>query len=218
MHRAAPSASLRRTGWPTCDPHLGGRHPVAGAARAAGRTTIGRAIRVIPFVDLKAQYQSIKDEIRVAVDRVLESAQFVLGPEVQAFEEQFASYCACRHAIAVNTGTSALHLALLAAGVGPGDEVITVPFTFVATVAAIGYCGARTVFVDIDPVTYTLDPNQLERAITPHTRAILPVHLYGQMADMDPIMEIAGRHGLVVIEDAAQAHGAIYKGRRAGSI
>jgi dTDP-4-amino-4,6-dideoxygalactose transaminase len=149
---------------------------------------------------------------------VLESAQFVLGEEVAAFEEEFARYCGARHGVAVNSGTSALHLALLAAGVGPGDEVITVPFTFVATVAAIRYTGARPVFVDIEPASYTMDVTQVERAIRPRTRAILPVHLYGQPADMDPILEIARRHNLVVIEDAAQAHGAQYNGRRVGSL
>ena len=135
-----------------------------------------------------------------------------------AFEQEFAAYCHSKHGIGVNTGTSALHLALLAAGVGRGDEVITVPFTFVATVSAIDYTGATPVFVDIDPQTFTMDAKQLEAAITPKTKAIIPVHLYGQCADMDPILEIAKRHGLVVIEDAAQAHGAEYKGRRAGSM
>lgn len=173
---------------------------------------------MIPFVDLKAQYHSIKDEIDAAIARVLESSQFVLGDEVAAFEEEFAAYCGARYGIAVNSGTSALHLALLAAGIGPGDEVITVPFTFVATVAAICYTGARPVFVDIEPRSYTMDVNQLEGAITKRTKAILPVHLYGQPADMDPILEIARRHGLIVIEDAAQAHGAEYKSRRVGSI
>ncbi|MBD2437158.1 aminotransferase class I/II-fold pyridoxal phosphate-dependent enzyme [Nostoc sp. FACHB-110] len=173
---------------------------------------------MIPFVDLKSQYLSIKDEIDSAVLKVLESTQFVLGSEVKALEAEFASYCNADYGIAVNTGTSALHLALLAAGIGPGDEVITVPFTFVATTAAICYTGATPVFVDIDPITYTIDVNQIEAAITERTKAILPVHLYGQPADMAPIMEIARRHGLVVIEDAAQAHGAEYKGQRVGSI
>lgn len=172
----------------------------------------------VPFADLKTQYLAIKNEILSAVERSFESTQFVLGNEVAAFEEEFAAYCGSRYAIAVNTGTSALHLALLAAGVGPGDEVITVPFTFVATAAAIGYTGAKPVFVDIDPATYTMDPRQIEAAITPRTRAILPVHLYGQSADLDSIRNIARRHGLLVIEDAAQAHGAEYKGRRCGSI
>ena len=173
---------------------------------------------MIPFVDLKAQYQTIKPEIREAIDEVLESQHFVLGPQVKAFEQAFAAYAGTEHAIGVNTGTSALHLALLAAGIGPGDEVITVPFTFVASVAAIVYTGARPVLVDIDPVSYTIDPARIEAAITPQTRAILPVHLYGQVADMDPILDIARRRGLLVIEDAAQAHGAEYKGRRAGSM
>ena len=141
-----------------------------------------------------------------------------LGPDVAAFEDRFAAYCNVDHCCAVNSGTSALHLALLAADIGPGDEVITVSMTFVATTAAILYCGAKPVFVDVDPVSWTMNPALIEAAITPRTKAILPVHLHGLMADMDPIMEIARRHGLVVIEDAAQAHGAEYKGRRAGSI
>lgn len=172
----------------------------------------------VPYLDLKAQYQSIKPEIDAAIARVLESCQFVLGTEVANFEKDFAAYCGAAECIALNSGTSALHLALLAAGVGPGDEVITVPFTFVASVAAILYAGARPVLVDIDPRSFTIDPAAVEAAITPRTKAILPVHLYGQPADMDPIMDIARRHGLVVIEDAAQAHGAKYKGRPAGSI
>ena len=173
---------------------------------------------MIPLIDLKAQHQSIQKEIREAIDRVLETSEFALGSEVAAFETEFANYCGAQHGIALNSGTSALHLALLAAGIGAGDEVITVPFTFVATVAAIVYAGARPIFVDIDPRSYTMDVSQIERAITQRTRAILPVHLYGQPADLDPILEIAQRHRLVVIEDAAQAHGAEYKGRRAGSI
>ena len=173
---------------------------------------------MIPFVDLKAQYLSVKEEIDAAVLGVLDSTQFVLGKEVAAFEELFAAYTQTSHVMGVNTGTSALHLALLAAGIGPGDEVITTPFTFVATASAIDYTGATPVFVDIDPVSYMIDPSKIEAAITPRTRAILPVHLYGQPADMDPIMDIAKRRGLVVVEDAAQAHGAEYKGRRVGSI
>lgn len=173
---------------------------------------------MIPFVDLKSQYRSIKEEVDGAVARVLESGQFVLGDEVEAFEEEFAACCHARYGIAVNSGTSALHLALLAAGIGPGDEVITVSFTFVATVAAVYYAGARPVFVDIEPQSYTMEVGQLERAITERTKAIMPVHLYGQSADMDPILEVARRHHLIVIEDAAQAHGAEYKGRRVGSI
>ena len=173
---------------------------------------------MIYLVDLQAQYLSIKSEIDRAIARVLESGQFILGNEVAAFEENFAAYCSAAHCVGLNSGTSALHLALLAAGVGPGDEVITVPFTFVATIAAIHYTGATPVFVDIDPVSYTMDPDKLERAITARTKAILPVHLYGQPAEMDPILEIARGHSKIVIEDAAQAHGAEYKGRRVGSL
>ena len=173
---------------------------------------------MIPYVDLRHQYRTIKPEIDAAVLRVLDSAQFILGEEVVAFEREFAAYCGTTEAVGVNSGTSALHLALLAAGIGPGDEVITVPFTFVATVAAIDYAGATPVFVDIDPETYTMAPADIERAITPRTRAIMPVHLYGHAADMDPILDIAKRRGLTVIEDAAQAHGAEYAGRRCGSM
>ena len=173
---------------------------------------------MVPFLDLPAQYRQIKPEIDAAIARVIDCAQFVLGPEVAAFEERFAAYCDSKYCIALNSGTSALHLALLAAGIGPGDEVITVSMTFVATTAAILYCGARPVFVDIDSDTWTIDPNLVEAAVTPRTRAILPVHLHGLVADMDPIIAVARRHGLVVIEDAAQSHGAEYKGRSAGSI
>src|SRR3954464_10146497 len=172
----------------------------------------------VPFIDLNQQYLGLRDEVLSAVDRVFHSTQFVLGKETAAFEEEFANYCGAQYGIAVNSGTSALHLALLAGGIGPGDEVITVPFTFVATTAAIGYTGARPVFVDIDPVTYTMDPAQIEAAITPRTKAILPVHLFGHPADMDPICGLARRHNLLIVEDAAQAHGAEYKGRRCGSI
>ena len=173
---------------------------------------------MIPFTDLRSQYLSIKRDVDEAIGRVLESSQFVLGSEVAAFEEEFANYCETEQTIAVNTGTSALHLALLAAGVGPGDEVITVAFTFVATVAAIRYTGATAVLVDIDPESFTMDPAALQRAITSRTKAVIPVHLYGQPADMDPILEIARAHKLIVIEDACQAHGAEYKGRRVGSM
>lgn len=173
---------------------------------------------MIPFLDIKAHYASIKGEIDAAVLGVLASGQYVLGDEVVRFEQEFADYCNVKHAIAVNTGTSALHLALLAAGIGPGDEVITVPFTFVATVSAICYTGARPVFVDVEPVTLTMDPAEVEAKITSRTRAIVPVHLYGQMADMDAIKAIADHHRIPIIEDACQAHGAQYKGDRAGSI
>lgn len=173
---------------------------------------------MVPFLDLKTQYQGIRHEILEAVARVFDSTQFVLGPEVQAFEEEFARRVQVPHAVGVNSGTSALHLALLASGVGPGDEVITVPFTFVATVAAIQYTGAKPVLVDIDPQSYTLDPRGLAGAITRRTKAIMPVHLYGQSADMAPILEIAQRHGCQVIEDAAQAHDAAYRGKPCGSL
>ncbi len=173
---------------------------------------------MIPFLDLKAQYASIEHEILAAVSETLASAQYVLGKEVAAFEEEFAAYSGGQFGIGVNSGTSALHLALLAAGIGPGDEVVTVSCTFVATVAAIDYAGAQPVFVDVDPITLNMDPSKLEAAITERTKAIMPVHLHGQPADLDPILDIARRNNLVVIEDAAQAHGAEYKGRRVGSI
>ncbi len=172
----------------------------------------------IPLVDLRAQYDSIKPEIDDAIRRAVESFHFILGPEASAFEEEFARYVNARGAVAVGSGTAALHLALLACGVGAGDEVITTPHTFIATAEAISHTGARPVFVDIDPVTYNLDPNLVEDAITDRTRVILPVHLYGQPADLDPLLEIARRRGLYLIEDAAQAHGAEYRGRRCGSI
>lgn len=173
---------------------------------------------MIPIVDLKQQYETIKDEVDAAIFDVVHSCQFILGPRVESFEADFAKYCQARYALGVNSGTSALHMALLAAGVGAGDEVITVSFTFVATAAAVCYAGATPVFVDIDPKSCTIDVTKIEAAITPKTKAIMPVHLYGDCADMDPIMEIARRHNLIVIEDAAQAHGAEYKGRRAGSM
>jgi dTDP-4-amino-4,6-dideoxygalactose transaminase len=173
---------------------------------------------VIPFVDLQAQYHSIKEDIDAAVLGVLESAQFVLGPDVASFEDRFACYVGSTRALGVNSGTSALHLALLAAGVGPGDEVITTPLTFIATVSAIDYCGATPVFADVDPWTLTIDPDAAEAAITQRTKVLLPVHLHGLPADMDPLMAIAEEHGLTVVEDAAQSHGAEYRGRRVGSI
>src|SRR3989440_8244196 len=171
-------------------------------------------IEMIPLVDLKEQYESIKAEIDSAIKDVVDSSQFILGERVEAFEADFAAYCQSRYALGVNSGTSALHLALLAAGVGSGDEVITVGYTFVATVAAICYTGATPILVDIDPHTCNIDPEKVEAAITPRTRVIMPVHLYGSCADMDPILQSARRHNLILIEDAAQAHGAAYKVRR----
>lgn len=172
----------------------------------------------IPLVDLRAQYEPLKEEIHHAWDEILGSMRLFLGPNVQAFEKEFAEYCGVAHAIGVSDGTNAIHLALRAAGIGAGDEVITVSHTFIATAEAILLAGAVPVFVDVNPKTYTMDVEQIEGAITRRTRAILPVHLYGQLADMDPILEIARKHGLIVIEDACQAHGATYKGRKAGSI
>jgi dTDP-3-amino-3,4,6-trideoxy-alpha-D-glucose transaminase len=172
---------------------------------------------MISLVDLKRQYATIKDEIDGAVAQVLAGGWYILGQEVAAFEQEFAAYCEVAHAVGVGSGTDALHLALAACGVGPGDEVITVPHTAVATVAAIELAGARPVLADVDPMRYTLDPERLETAITPHTRAVVPVHLYGCPADLGPIIEIAQRHSLFVVEDCAQAHGALYQGQRVGS-
>jgi len=172
----------------------------------------------VPFLDLRAQHDPIRAELQAAINEVIDNSSFAGGPFVARFEDEFAAFCQTSHAIGVGNGTDALWLALLARGIGPGDEVITVPNSFMATAEAISYCGATPVFVDVDENTYTLDPARLEAAITPRTKAVIPVHLYGQMADMDPIMEIAGRHGLFVLEDACQAHGAEYRGRCAGSI
>ncbi|MBV8520975.1 MAG: DegT/DnrJ/EryC1/StrS family aminotransferase [Acetobacteraceae bacterium] len=172
---------------------------------------------MIPFLDLAAQHRSLIDELSSVVTRVLQSGHFVLGENVRDFEAAFARYCGAEHAVSVNTGTSALHLALLAVGVEPGDEVITTPMTFVATVAAIMYAGAVPKLVDIEPETWTIDPDQLEGAITSRTRAIIPVHLHGRLADMERILWIARARGIPVIEDAAQAHGAEREGRRAGT-
>jgi dTDP-4-amino-4,6-dideoxygalactose transaminase len=170
----------------------------------------------VPYFDLKAQYDGIRDEILAALDRACRDAAFIQGPEVALFEREFAQYCEVKHCVALNSGTSALHLALLAAGVGPGDEVITTANMFVATAEAISYTGARPVFVDIDPVTANIDPPAIEAAITDRTRAIIPVHLYGRPADLDAILKFAGGRGVPVIEDAAQAHGARWGGKRVG--
>jgi dTDP-4-amino-4,6-dideoxygalactose transaminase len=174
--------------------------------------------RHVPFFDLRRQMEAIRPAIRDALEGVLDDGGFTNGPAVAAFERQFAAYCQVPHCIAVNNGTSALHLALGCFGVGPGDEVITVSMSFIATAWPILYAGARPVFVDVSADRFTMDPGALERAITPRTRAIIVVHLYGQMADMDPILALGKAHGIPVIEDCAQAHGAEYKGRRAGSM
>lgn len=186
---------------------------------AAGLEPPPEAVRPdVPVLDLAAQYSGIRDEILAALRDVAESQCFVLGPSVAAFEEAFAAHLGARHCIGVNSGTSALHLALVAAGVGPGDEVITSPMTFVATAWAISYVGATPVFVDVEPDTYNLDPRQVEARIRERTRAILPVHLYGQPADMGRLLAIGRRRNIPVIEDAAQAHAAAYQGRMAGTM
>jgi len=172
----------------------------------------------VPFVDLKQQYTSIKSEVDAAIARVIENTSFILGPEVRAFEAAFAEYVGARACIAVNSGTAALQLTLMAAGIGAGDEVIVPSFTFFATAEAVSVLGATPVFVDVDPVSYTVTAAAIERAITPRTRALIPVHLYGQAADLDPILELAKKHNLHVIEDAAQAHGAEYKRKRVGAL
>jgi len=172
----------------------------------------------VPFLDLKLQYESIKDDIANAIQQVLDKTAFAGGFFVNQFEAEFAEFCQCRHSIAVGSGTSALWLALMGSGVGYGDEVITTPNTFIATAEAISFCGAKPVFVDVEKNTYNMDPTLLEETISENTKAIIPVHLYGQMANMDAIMDIAKKHNLLVIEDACQAHGAEYKGKKAGSI
>jgi dTDP-4-amino-4,6-dideoxygalactose transaminase len=172
----------------------------------------------VPLLDLKAQYATIRAEVQAAMDRVVESQHFILGPDVKALEEEVAAYAQCRYAVGSSSGTDALLVALMAIDLQPGDEVITTPYTFFATAGSIARLGARPVFAEIDPQSYNLDPAEIEAKITPRTRALMPVHLFGQMADMDPIMELAERHKLIVIEDGAQAIGSEYKGRRAGSI
>jgi dTDP-4-amino-4,6-dideoxygalactose transaminase len=171
----------------------------------------------VPFVDLSRQHAPLERELFAALGAVVESSQFILGPAVERFERSFAHYLGVGHCVGVNSGTSALHLALLACGIGPGDEVITTPLSWVSTSWAVSYVGARPVFVDVDPRTLAVDPDEVERAITPHTKAILPVHLYGQAADLPRLSELAERHDLWLIEDAAQAHGAVCQGRRVGA-
>jgi dTDP-4-amino-4,6-dideoxygalactose transaminase len=172
----------------------------------------------VKFVDLGAQHKPLEAELKEVFNRVLTNCSFVLGPEVEKFEKMFAAYCGADHCVAVTNGTAAIQLVLQGLGVGPGDEVITVAHTFIATAEAINAAGARPVFIDIDPVSYTMDPAKLEKAITPRTKAIIPVHLYGQPADMDAINAIAAKHDIPVIEDSCQAHGAKYKGRPTGSL
>lgn len=174
--------------------------------------------QTVPFLDLTLQHQALRTEISAAVERTLDRGDFILGAPLEEFEREFARYCDCEHAVGLSSGTAALHLALVALGVGAGDEVVTVPNSFIATVEAILYTGATPVLVDVDPDTFTLDPSQFERAITPRTKAVVPVHLYGQPCDMESILAIASRHGIAVVEDACQAHGATFHGRKTGSL
>ncbi len=175
---------------------------------------------MVPFVDLKREYQNIRDEIFSAIERVFEKGKFILGDEVSLFEEEFAHYCGVKYGVGVGSGTDALYLALKASGIGEGDEVITVSYSFIATALAISFTGAKPIFIDIDPETYTMDPNLLEDFLKrrgKRVKAIVPVHIYGHPSDMDSIMEVSDKYGLIVIEDACQAHGAEYKGKKAGA-
>jgi dTDP-4-amino-4,6-dideoxygalactose transaminase len=172
----------------------------------------------VPLGDLRAQYALLKDEILASLNEVAESTAYVLGPKVAAFEKDFAAYAGTKHCVGVNSGTSALHLALICAGVGAGDEVISVPMTFIATSWAISYASATPVYVDVDPDTATMDASQVEKKITKKTKALLPVHLYGQAADMEPLLDVSKRHGIPIVEDVAQAHGATYRGRKVGTM
>jgi len=179
---------------------------------------VRESARIVPQLDLKRQHEALREEILGALDRVCGAAAFILGEEVTQFEQEFAAYVEAKHCVATKSGTSALHLALVAAGVGPGDEVITTANTMIATAEAISYTGATPVFADIDPETANIDPNLVERALTLRTRAIVPVHLYGRPANLEPLLDLASRKGLSVIEDACQAHGARYQGRRVGAL
>jgi dTDP-4-amino-4,6-dideoxygalactose transaminase len=190
----------------------GGHFVLPGKMRPCSSVPMAK----VPYLDLKAQYREIRGEVLSALEAICESSQFAQGPPAAEFERDFAAYCGARNCVSLNSGTSALHVALRCLDIGPGDEVITVPFTFIATAWAVSYVGARPVFVDIDPARRTLDPARLEAAITPKTKAIVPVHLFGMPAAMDEIMAIASRHGIPVIEDAAQSHGARYKGQPVG--
>jgi dTDP-4-amino-4,6-dideoxygalactose transaminase len=193
--------------------------PIATNADTRSPRTITSVMKSpVPFLDLGAQFASIRSEALEALCHVAESGSYVLGPRVAEFEEAFAAHVGARYCVGLNSGTSALHLALICAGVRAGDEVVTVPMTFIATTWAISYIGAKPVFVDVEPVSYTMDARLVEERITSRTRAIVPVHLYGQPAHMDPILEIAERRGIPVVEDAAQAHGALYHGRGAGTL
>lgn len=184
----------------------------------SGATYSSYLLMKVPFLDLKSQHAPLRDEIDRAIAEVIDAGAFAGGPFVTAFEEDFAFFCECRHAVGLGSGTEALWLALLALGVGPGDEVITVPSTFMATAEAITYAGATPVFVDVDERTYTMQPQALHGALSRRTKVVMPVHLFGQSADMDPILDFAREHGLFVIEDASQAHGAEYKGKKVGSL
>jgi dTDP-4-amino-4,6-dideoxygalactose transaminase len=173
--------------------------------------------QTVPFLDLTLQHRALRSEISAAVERTLDRGDFILGAPLEEFEREFARYCDCEYAVGLSSGTAALHLALVALGVGHGDEVVTVPNSFIATVESILYTGATPVLVDVDPETFTLDPARFERAITPRTKAVIPVHLYGQPCDMEAIQRIASRHGIAIVEDACQAHGATLDGRKMGS-
>ncbi len=203
----APAAPAAR---PALKPATDVNHPSAGKNHNLNLP--------IPYLDLAAQLRPLRGELDAVIARTLDNCSFCLGPDVAQFERDFAAYCGARYAVGFNSGTSALHVAMLLLNIGPGDEVITTPMTFVATSWAISYVGARPVFVDIDDQTCTLDPGLVERAITPRTRAIMPVHLYGNPADLDPLLELCRKHQLALVEDAAQAHGAKYRGKTIGTI
>ena len=191
--------------------------PFADGDRRDAGVTIPTMTDPVPYLDLKAQLRPIRGEIDAAIARTLDNCSFCLGPDVAQFEKDFANYCGAEHCLAMNSGTSALHIAMLLLGVGPGDEVITTPYTFIATSWAISYCRAKPVYVDIEDATFNLDPKLVELAITPRTKAILPVHLYGLPCDLDPLLAICRKHKLPLVEDAAQAHGAKYNGKTIGT-